>query len=294
MANGYSRSVVTMTDLDELHEQLTDVSQKLTDLSTEERTELMAEMDADGEAVAAERRQFLLGLGAISAGSKHVDRALSTVVEPTETEMPTNAAGTVSGTVNGVDFEAELEATIDPDTGRVDSRMQPVPAEVKGLISLSSIITVICWSVAVEEGDALNGYNLTGGNFTRDLVVTYETGEELRMVHDAGYSGGDTIDVTAELSGSVPEIGLDQSVSVGGYEEYYTQQDETTLSGVSDRVFYVDGEPFEYRWEPTISYDGETQMPGDQTQVVRDAEVGYDAETETTRIAMSNRIRLTE
>ena len=283
-----------MTDIEKLREQLTDVSEKLTTLTTEERTQLMARMDAGEESITADRRQFLVGLGAISAGSDNIERALSTVVEPMATDGPTRAIGTVSGTINNVDFDADLDATIDSNTGRVESAISPVPAQLKGLVSLSSIITVICWSAAVEKGVALNGYHLTGGNFTRDLTVSYGTGETLRMTHDVGYTGGDTLEVTATLSGSIPEIGLDQSVSVNDYEEYYTQADATTLPGVSDRIYTVDGNPFNYRWEPTISYDGKTQMPADQTQVVTDAEVGYDADTETTRIAMTNVIQLTQ
>ena len=283
-----------MTDIEKLREQLADVSEKLTTLTTEERTELMAGMGDGEESITTDRRQFLVGLGAISAGSDNVGRALSTVVEPTSAEAPARAIGTVSGTINDVEFDADLDATIDSNTGRVESAISPVPAQLKGLVSLSSIITVICWSAAVQKEDALNGYHLTGGNFTRDLTVSYGTGETLRMTHDVGYTGSETLEVTANLSGSIPRIGLDQSVSVNDYEEYYTQADETTLSGVSDRVYTVDGEAFKYRWEPTISYDGRTQMPADQTQVVTDAEVGYDADTETTRIAMTNVIQFTQ
>lgn len=285
-----------MTDIDKLRRQLEEVSGHLQSLSPEERSELMERMDLNEPMASIEpgRRRFLLGLGAVSAGQGELERALSSVIEPTASEdVPTRAVGTITGTVNGVDVNADLDSTIDPATGRVDNTISPVPNALKGLTSLTSNVTVICSSTAVEQDEALNFYHLTGGNMTRNMTVTYDTGEVLNMVHEAGYTGGGTMDVTAELNGEIPDIDVSQTVTVDDYTEEYTQTDPTTIDGVSDRVYYIDGRRFTYQWVPSVDYDGSEQLPFPETHEVTDIDVGYDEANEELHIAMTNVMRPT-
>jgi hypothetical protein len=198
-------------------------------------------------------------------------------------EIPSFVKGSLNGNINDVNINASFNVDIYPEEGLCIGKIDPIPLNVgHSLTSLESIITFICFSFSLSHDGCINGWDLTGGNFTRDVNVLYDTGEMVVMHNICSYFGGDTVWVDANIEGNVYDVNPDSNIEIEDYNDNWIQTNNNTITGEAfDRVFYVDDQIHNYDWSYTYIYDGANQIPFPQTRCHTVNSYYYDPDNET-------------
>ncbi|KAJ7986246.1 hypothetical protein DPEC_G00337960 [Dallia pectoralis] len=174
---------------------------------------------------------------------------------------PKRAKGSIIGTINDVEFgNAQLNATISDNQsgGRIiHATISNVPWSVgPAMRKLISILNPIYWTTAQEQGEAVNGYSLTGGVFRRETQVEFATGEILRMSHvTRGMDSDGTLLLDVVVNGHVLQLPTNADLTIKNYTEDYIQTGPGQVYALSDRMFSVDRVSVPYSWNHTITYD---------------------------------------
>jgi hypothetical protein len=129
--------------------------------------------------------------------------------------------GNISGTVNGTAVDFDLRITMDMDTGEETasvSRMDPAMGAI--LRQVTAMVTVAGPTGGNTPHGGENLFDLSGGNFVNSATMYWPgTGDQLELIHTVTYSGGDTMNVSATLNGTVPVIRATDEVRFEDFTE---------------------------------------------------------------------------
>ena len=127
------------------------------------------------------------------------------------------------------------------------------------------------WLAAYQEENALNGYALTSGTFskgpfwcsnctdtmlTRNTIITtpkiasmieFQTGEIVTIHYSCTLADDNTIKMELALHGQTPEIPAEYDIQVEDYYKEFIQVGERKIHAYSSQMFLIDGNPFPYR-----------------------------------------------
>ncbi|NXK97014.1 HMCN1 protein, partial [Formicarius rufipectus] len=175
---------------------------------------------------------------------------------------PTRAKGSITGSINGVEFGAAfLNATVTDspgtDTRVIQAEITNVPRSLgPAMRKLISMLSPVYWTTAKEIGEAMNGFTLTDAVFKRETQVEFATGEILRLTHVArGLDSDGALLLDVLVSGHVLQLPALAELSVKDYTEDYIQTGPGQLYAHSTRLFSVDGVSIPYTWNHSITYD---------------------------------------
>ncbi|XP_021357021.1 nidogen-2-like [Mizuhopecten yessoensis] len=213
-------------------------------------------------------------------------------------EAPQRLNGKVFGTLNGISIDnLDMHAYVVTSDGRAYTAISQVSPELGALmLTLNTIGGIIGWMFALPNGPlARNGFMLTGGEFNRTAVVTYQSGEVVNL-HQK-FFGQDTLDQTGletHISGVVPEVLNGGKVTVGDYKEEFVHAGKGLITSFSTRTYLVDGVAYQYKWNQTImfnecSFDPEPRLDTMRLSSKRNRVV-YDNLNEILRYAMTSQI----
>ena len=127
--------------------------------------------------------------------------------------------GNITGTVNGTPVDFDLNIKMDMTTGEETatvSRMDPAMGAI--LRQVTAMVTVAGPTGGAPLDGTKNLFALSGGNFVNSATMYWpKTKDKLELIHTVRYTGGDTLDVTATMNGTVPVIRLEDEVK---YEDF--------------------------------------------------------------------------
>ena len=130
-------------------------------------------------------------------------------------------AGNISGTVNGTPVNFDLRIRMDMDTGEETAavgRMDPAMGAI--LRQVTAMVTVAGPTGGSTPHGGENLFDLSGGNFVNSATMYWPgTGDQLELIHTVSYSGGDTMNVSATINGTVPVISASDEVEFEDFTE---------------------------------------------------------------------------
>ncbi len=141
----------------------------------------------------------------------------STVIIPSR---PRHMYGNITGTVNGVAINAVLSIIMNHYNGFSDATISPIPASVGySLQQAISLATIGAPPSACELNGAKNfsSLGMTSVNNLTDLW--YYSGDTLKVNYNTNSYGGDTIFVTGTITGTVPVLATNSTVSYIGWTD---------------------------------------------------------------------------
>lgn len=215
--------------------------------------------------------------------------------------------GNISGNVNGTPVDFDLWIRLDMATGEETARVGGMdPAMGAILRQVTGMVTVGGPTGGATPQGGQNLFELSGGNFVNSASMYWPgTGDQLELVHNVSYSGGDTMNVSATIHGTVPVISADHEVEYADFTEimYWdasscTACPQTITTGVgfrgdfsnaSFRSYKVGGNPFPGGTGKgaTTHYPG-PRPPKPVVRAVRDMTTTYDAATQTMHVHLFN------
>ena len=114
----------------------------------------------------------------------------------------------LTGNINGLPLNASLIGVGDPATGHASLQASGVgPASGSDARHLISVSTYLCGVVADEPDGALNLLSLTGGNYSRQASLTFDTGEHLTATQTLARISSNQFAASVVLGGTVPHLG---------------------------------------------------------------------------------------
>uniref|UniRef100_H2YTM3 Hemicentin-1 n=1 Tax=Ciona savignyi TaxID=51511 RepID=H2YTM3_CIOSA len=208
------------------------------------------------------------------------------------------AQGIAFGTINDIPFGgSEISANgtnIGDDKTRIIAELDNIPPSVgPALKSQIAILSPIGWTMAREIQEAYNGYTLTGGEFNRDVMVEFASGDVVKMTHHVhGVNSQGKLQMDVSLEGTVPEVHLGTDIELKDYTEDYLQTDAGELYAYSDRLLVLDGYILPYTWNHSITYNSSRGLMPFlvETLSVTDIVVDYDEVLRTLRFQMDVQI----
>uniref|UniRef100_H2YTM4 Hemicentin 1 n=1 Tax=Ciona savignyi TaxID=51511 RepID=H2YTM4_CIOSA len=211
---------------------------------------------------------------------------------------PREAQGIAFGTINDIPFGgSEISANgtnIGDDKTRIIAELDNIPPSVgPALKSQIAILSPIGWTMAREIQEAYNGYTLTGGEFNRDVMVEFASGDVVKMTHHVhGVNSQGKLQMDVSLEGTVPEVHLGTDIELKDYTEDYLQTDAGELYAYSDRLLVLDGYILPYTWNHSITYNSSRGLMPFlvETLSVTDIVVDYDEVLRTLRFQMDVQI----
>jgi hypothetical protein len=129
--------------------------------------------------------------------------------------------GDISGTVNGTAVNFDLTIRMDMETGEETAsvgRMDPAMGAI--LRQVTAMVTVAGPTGGSTPHGGDNLFDLSGGNFVNSATMYWPgTGDQLELIHTVTYSGGDTMNVSATINGTVPVISARDEVEFADFTE---------------------------------------------------------------------------
>lgn len=139
--------------------------------------------------------------------------------------VPVRVSGSLTGEINGqpIDNRAKLQSYVVMIDGRSYTAVNPVSTELGTQLRLAlPIVSTIGWLFAKPIGDALNGYQLTGGRFSHISKLSFESGEILRINQTFdGLNYWDQLTVQIEIFGEVPTTPHSAKLHMADYIDEY-------------------------------------------------------------------------
>ncbi|CAL8258177.1 unnamed protein product [Lota lota] len=197
----------------------------------------------------------------------------------------------------------DLHSYVVVNDGRSYVAMSDIPDSLgPSLQPLSALGGVIGWAFALEQPGFKNGFSIVGGEFTRQVDVTFQPGNEKLSITQEfkGINEHDHLVVSTTLEGRVPEVPRGATVQLDKYSEIY-QYSNNLISSSSTRDYVVSvpegpSETRTFQWRQTISFQscqhGESSRDVKPTQMLNVDQifVMYDSSNHLIRYAMSNKI----
>lgn len=125
-------------------------------------------------------------------------------------DFPIRVTGSLAGEINGqpIDERSKLQSYIMMVDARSYTAINPVSAELGSQLRLVlPIVSTIGWLFAKPKNGALNGYQLTGGEFSHTSRLSFDSGETL-IVNQTfeGLNYWDQLSVQIDIFGDVPQV----------------------------------------------------------------------------------------
>lgn len=129
--------------------------------------------------------------------------------------------GNISGTVNGTAVDFDLHIKLNMKTGEETARVSNMdPAMGAILRQVPAMVTIGGPTGGATPRGGQNLFKLSGGNFVNKATVYWpRTGDKLELIHNVSYSGGNTMNVSATMNGTVPIIEGHQRVAFQDFTE---------------------------------------------------------------------------
>lgn len=129
--------------------------------------------------------------------------------------------GNISGTVNGTAVDFDLDIKLDMKTGEETATIGNMdPAMGAILRQVPALVTIGGPTGGAKPHGGKNLFELSGGNFVNKATVHWpRTGDQLELIHTVSYSGGDTMNISATINGTVPIIESHQRVVFKDFTE---------------------------------------------------------------------------
>ncbi|XP_056616657.1 nidogen-1 [Triplophysa dalaica] len=197
----------------------------------------------------------------------------------------------------------DLHSYVVVNDGRAYVAISTIPPSVGfSLQPLSAVGAVIGWAFALQQPGFKNGFSIIGGEFKRQVDVTFQPGGE-RMTISQEFKGIDEHDhlmVNTKLEGQIPEVPQGAQVKLDPYTEIY-QYSSNLITSSSMREYVVSREDLpsvtrSYKFRETITFQGcqhdesSRDVPSTQMLSVDQVFVKYDVSEQLLRYATSNKI----
>ncbi|TRY83481.1 hypothetical protein DNTS_016221 [Danionella cerebrum] len=224
--------------------------------------------------------------------------------------LPNGAPQRVNGKVRGtvhvggspVDLgNIDLHAYIVVGDGRAYTAISEVPESAGWvLMPVAPIGALFGWLFALELPNSVNGFSITGAEFTRHAIVTFYPGNQRLSIIQTG-TGLDNqnyLNVDTLLQGSVPPISPGATVQIEPFKDIYHYY-PSLITSTSVREFKVvsaenGAETFTFQIKQNITYKDCSHGPRSQleTQELRIERVFvmYVKEERILRYAITNKI----
>jgi len=211
--------------------------------------------------------------------------------------------GNISGTVNGTPVNFSLNIRLDMATGEetaVVGNMDPAMGAI--LRQVTGMVTVGGPTGGGTPQGGQNLFELSGGNFVNSATTYWpSTGDQVELVHTVSYSGGDTLNVSATINGTVPVISGGDAVVFQDFSEimYWdggTSGPQVVTTGVGFRgdfstaqfrSYTVGGKPTQGGKGSTTKYPG-SRPSGPVVRSARDITTTYDPAQRTMNVHLYN------
>lgn len=101
---------------------------------------------------------------------------------------------------------------------------------------------VIAWLFAEPTGDALNGYQLTGGEFNHSATIFFTNTSQKVNVRQKflGLDVFDQLRLESDVQGDIPILPEDSQISISEYQEQYTLTAPGVVQSSSSNFFTYD------------------------------------------------------
>lgn len=197
----------------------------------------------------------------------------------------------------------DLHSYVVVNDGRAYVAISSIPPSVGfSLQPLSAVGGVIGWAFALQQPGFKNGFSIIGGEFKRQVDVTFQPGGE-RLTISQEFKGIDEHDylmVDTRLEGKIPEVPQGAQVKLDPYTDIY-QYNTNLITSSSTREYVISqpersSETRSYTFRETISFQGcqhddsSRDVPPTQMLSVDQVFVMYDMSEQLLRYAMSNKI----
>ncbi|XP_022790332.1 fibrillin-1-like isoform X2 [Stylophora pistillata] len=169
-------------------------------------------------------------------------------------------SGKFYGSVNSVEINGlTLDVIAISKDGRVYAVMRnPPPALVHFLKILTPLIDAVGWMYGVRKAKGVpNGFGVVGAKIKRSVVVTFDSGEELRITQKfmgKNPSGRlNALDTT--INGSIPSIDPYSVVRMEPFKVVYRREDRGKVESIGSVAFRVGDETYGFSVQQIIEYD---------------------------------------
>ncbi|CAK5124080.1 unnamed protein product [Meloidogyne enterolobii] len=151
--------------------------------------------------------------------------------------------GDFQGAINGKNVQkTELFSYIQPADGQQHTALAKIDSEIGwSLLLVDSLSTPFGWLFAKSSAtsQSKNGFELTGGNFTR--LVNIHLGDRYSLVIRQEFTDrqfDEQFHVNVVLSGTLPEISGPVQISIPEFEENYRVEKQGNLIILGKNIFY--------------------------------------------------------
>ncbi|MCH9650625.1 MAG: hypothetical protein K0U98_20490 [Deltaproteobacteria bacterium] len=129
--------------------------------------------------------------------------------------------GTISGTVNDTYVEFGLHIKMDMETGEETAKITNMDPEMGAIMrQVTAMVTIAGPTGGGTPQGGLNLFELSHGNFVNSASMYWPgTRDSLELIHEVTYDGGDTMQVTATMNGTVPIIKAEDEVEFSDFSE---------------------------------------------------------------------------
>lgn len=129
--------------------------------------------------------------------------------------------GNISGTVNGTAVDFDLNIKLDMKTGEETATIANMDPEMGAILrQVPAMVTIGGPTGGARPHGGKNLFQLSGGNFVNSSTVYWpRTGDKIELIHTVTYKGGDTMNVSATINGTVPIIDGDKPVIFKDFTE---------------------------------------------------------------------------
>lgn len=156
-------------------------------------------------------------------------------------DAPLRVTGSATGSVNGVEVNAQFQSYVILVDGRSYSAISPLPSDIGHLFQVvPNLGESIGWLFAKVADGRSNGYQITGGLFNQTTVIRFNTGETLQIDYKfKGLNVWDQLTVDINIQGQIPEVPQGAKISVHDTLNTYTMPDRDVLSLTNERKLEV-------------------------------------------------------
>lgn len=207
------------------------------------------------------------------------------------------------GQINGEALEnLDLQSYIVMTDGRAYTAISKVPEGIGDDIqSLQILGATIGWLFAKPIGNALNGYQLTGGLFNHTAIITF-TNTNHKVLIRQKYLGLDVFDqlrLEVEIQGELPHLPEEAKVTINEYQEQYTLTKPGVVQSSSSHIHtYTDIDGKEvvtpYTIDQTFIFDycKYDAVPVDSTWRLKVGRnfISYESREQIIRFGLSNKV----
>ncbi|XP_037942070.1 nidogen-like [Teleopsis dalmanni] len=217
-------------------------------------------------------------------------------------DYPIRVTGTLSGQINGetIDERSKLQSYVVMADARSYTAINPISSELGANMRLVlPIVSTIGWLFAKPVNDAVNGYQLTGGEYFHSSKLQFESGEVLFVNQTfEGLNYWDQLAVRIVIHGGVPKINHRATLHMADYIDEYRFVSPNELRSVYAHTLEVPEENrvINYQLEQTIQFDScllDTDVDPTDTNVLQKVSkivLGYNERDQALRTSVLTKI----